>query len=178
MSATEKSLLARLKAGASNTVRVPFPGKEEQEVVLRVLTVAQVQQAELAAEDLFKKKGLQYTTSSGPIWEMECSVQTLAMAMRDPEDTGKPVARDAEELRMLLSEQEVSFLKAQYEALCIDSSPEIDKVTDEELSALLDTVKKSPQETVSTVRSIKLLRRLCESLAVQCSILQREKSSG
>jgi hypothetical protein len=169
------SLIARLKAGADNTKAVKFPGKEDV-VVLRVLTNAEVQAAEFATEHLFKEAGIKYDTQTVEAYEKEKTLQLLWRALRDPEDTAKPAARDVDELRKLLTQAEKDALVSEYLALQEECSPNLEDMPEEKFLELVEEVKKTPME-VSSISSISLLRRLVTSLASQPVTSQTDSGS-
>ncbi len=139
------SLLAQIKAGKRNVKVLDYPGVEGLQVALRVLSNQEIQDAILAAEQLFKERGLEITDSNRDAYSDERATQVLARALREPENPNKPFAASAKELRGLLEKEEKDLLLQEYYDFEQAVSPRINRMTEEEFEELWSSLKKSPE---------------------------------
>jgi hypothetical protein len=170
------SLLESLKAGKDNLKIVKFPGTDHK-VAIRVLSNKEIQEAEFATAQLFKKEGIEYGPAVVEVYEKEKTLRLLHSALRDPEDPSTPFAANVEELRALTTAAEKEALVDEYMNHQEECAPDLDEMSGEEFSELLDKVKKRPEETALNISSIDLLRRLVVSMASHVSSLQKASGS-
>jgi hypothetical protein len=158
------SRLAALKAGTNNRKTVKFPGTD-QDVVMRVLSNAEVQEAEFGTEKHFRQQGIQYYEATVEAYEKEKTVRMLHSALRDPEDETKTFAASVAELRAMTTQAEKDALVMELNDFMAECSPDMEALSEEEFGEIVEMVKKRPEETVSSLSSMSLLRRLAISLA-------------
>lgn len=148
-------LLSRLKAGQSAIARVTLDGVG---LGLRVLTEQDYLESQIATEEAMKEAGMELSVSTAEAFEAEKASQLLTRALVDP-DSGRPVTTSAKVLReAIIRDQKVVLIDA-YLAHEKSFSPSERTLTEAELSALLDEVKKTPEMTLSNVSSIDTLKR-------------------
>ncbi len=156
------SLLEKLKAGARNLRVIDFPGSDRK-VGLRVLTNAESQAAFFAAAEHFEKRGVEIGADTIEAFEDEHTVQQLALALRDPDDPDTAFAKNADQLRALITRDEKSALVDEYTAFEQEVSPRAENLSEQELDELLDRLKKKP-ETLSILNTFTLRRLLAYSV--------------
>lgn len=153
-------LLSRLKAGRSAVGQVVLDGVT---FGLRLLTEQDYLEAQIATEAAMKEAGLELSVSTAEAYESEKASQLLVRALIDPL-TARPVAPSARALREAMGRDQKAALIEAYLAHEKVYSPSERTLTDAELSALLDEVKKTPATTLSSVSSTDSLRRLVTAL--------------
>lgn len=156
------SLLEKLKSGKRNIRIIKFPGTD-QDVALRVLSNAEVQDALFATEDHFKQRKIEVSATTVEAYEDENTIQILARALRDPKDLKQPLAADVDQLREIITLEEKNDLVREYDAFEIEVSPSTETIEDDELDRIFDEVKKKP-ETGSELNTY-TLRKLIIYLA-------------
>jgi hypothetical protein len=154
------SLLERLKKGTDNKKTIVFPGTSE-EVVVSVLSEGARQEAHFAAEQHFKRKGIEVTMSTADAYETERTIQILYRALSDQEE--KPLARTVDEFRNLLTVDEKDRLVDEYLVFENECSPNPEKRSESELENLYQEIKKKP-ETIGSFSSIGTARQLISYL--------------
>ncbi|MBN2427106.1 MAG: hypothetical protein JXK94_02090 [Deltaproteobacteria bacterium] len=170
------SLLERLKAGIKNTKNIPFPGTD-QEVTLRVLSNAELQEAHFAAERHFKKAEIEPGMTTIDAYEDEKTTQILFRALRDPEEPANGIASSASEFRGLLNRQEKDALVDEYTAFEMECSPRTEDMTEQEIGSLIEDVKKNPQ-TLGSVSNITTARKLIAFLVSRLPPSQKDSGSS
>lgn len=169
------SLLERLKAGVNNTKTIDFPGTDIQ-VQVRVLNEQDQLDATLATDKIFRVAGSKIDRENVEAYEAEKNNQLLYRALRNPDD-GTPLASTITEFRQLLSEGRRKTLLDEvfaFQEECSPSPYEMDPVA---YDALVQSVKKNAERTVTNLSSILLARRLIVSLAGQLASLQTASGS-
>ena len=78
------SLLEKLKAGKKNKKTIKYPGTD-QDIVVSILSEADIQIAHFEAERLFKKNGIEVSMSTVDAYEAEKTTQILFRACSDTE---------------------------------------------------------------------------------------------
>ncbi len=157
------SLLEKIKAGKRHARVIKFPGSDE-DVALQVLSNHDIQEAVFAAENLFKRAGMEITGSTMDAYEDERTTQILFRALRDPADPKKPFASNVDELRKGLTKAEKEVLVREYYDHERECSPDFAHIPDEEFEEIWAELKKNPQ-TLSSVSSSTMLRGLLTYLA-------------
>jgi predicted phage gp36 major capsid-like protein len=149
-------LLERLKAGKSAVAKVTISGVD---FGLRVLSEQDYLEAGMAAEAAMKAAGVELSVATAELFETEKSSQLLLRALVNPADN-KAVATTAKELRAALSREEVAYLIEQYLSHEKTISPSERNLSDDDLMALLEEVKKTPQTLRLNDLSFAMLKRL------------------
>ncbi|MDH2918497.1 MAG: hypothetical protein PXX73_04810 [Sideroxydans sp.] len=149
-------LLDRLKAGKSAIAKITV---SEVEFGLRVLSEQDYLEAGMAAEAAMKAAGVELSVSTAELFEAEKSSQLLLRALINPADN-QAVATTAKELRAALSREEVAYLIEQYLSHEKTISPSERNLSDDDLTALLEEVKKTPQLPRLNDLSFAMLKRL------------------
>lgn len=156
------SLLEKLKAGKHITQTIKWPGTDI-DVALRALSNADIQHAMFEAEAHFKKNEIELSLSTAELFEDEQTTQILARALRDPEDPSKPFAKDADELRRLITRDEKDILVDSYNAFIKEVSPSGKVLSESEIKDLFERLKKNP--ALGNNLNLITLRRLLTYLA-------------
>lgn len=148
------SLLQKLQAGKRNVRRVKFPGTEV-EIGITVLTESEMQEAVFEAERLFKKCGIEVSATTLGTYEKELSTQTLFRAIVDPGQP-KPDGSCArlfgkiEDLKALFTAPKIKDeLIVEYNSLEEECNPSPNLLSEPELMAIFETVKKKPDGRIS-----------------------------
>lgn len=155
--------LEKLKAGTRNTKTIKFPGTDN-EVVLRVLSNAERQDAVFAAEEHFKSRKIEIAATCLDAYEDERTTQLLFRALRDCDNSENTFASSADSLRENLTREEKEFLTSEYTTFEQECSPAIEKMSDEDFEKLWEELKKNPEPVLSFLNS-GTLRRLIIFLA-------------
>ena len=158
---TSNDLLSRLKSGAAAVGTVTVEGVT---FGLRLLTEQDYLEAQIATESAMKEAEMALSVSTAESFEAEKASQLLARALVDP-DTGKPVAASAKVLRQAISRDQKMMLIDAYLDHEKAFSPSERTLSDADLAALLDTLKKTPETTVLNGLSTTTLKRL-----ITCSV--------
>lgn len=155
--------LEAIKQGIRNKRTILWPGTEHS-VDLRILSDDEIKKATFAARSWIEK------TNSTPIdfvtletFKGEETVQMLYLALSDAENN-KPLCSTIAVFRASLTRDEISSLVLAYTEFEKEVSPNPDAMTDEEVAKLLATLKKKPEETLGSVSSIAIAKRLLRSL--------------
>jgi hypothetical protein len=149
-------LLARLKAGRAAVGQVTVDGVT---FGLRLLTEQDYLAAQIATEAAMREAGMELSVSTAEAFEAEKSSQLLVRALIDPANS-QPVAETAQALREATYRDQQASLVNAYLAHEKTFSPSERTLTDDELSALLEEVKKNPETMLSSVSNIDTLKRL------------------
>jgi hypothetical protein len=165
------SQLEKLKAGKRNTKIIKFPGTE-QDIVINVLSNAERQDAHFAAERHFKGNHIEVSMVTVDAYEGEKSLQMIYRALKDADH--QPIAKTVDAFRSLLTLDEKDFLIAEYIAFEKECSPVTEAILEEELDALIVSVKKNADETVGSVLSINIARKLIVSLVSRLQMQQKD----
>lgn len=169
-------LLDRIKAGARNTRTIKFPGTD-QDVMIRILSRAQIQEARFAADETFRKRGIEPGLMTADEYEEERTNQMLYLALRDPADPAAPIAPSVSAFKAQVTLDELDALAAAYRAFEHECSPDPEQLSATELSALIEDLKKTPEQTAGSVSSIAIARQLLASLASRLEISPKDNGS-
>ncbi len=154
-------LLARLKAGRAAVGQVTV---DDVTFGLRLLTDQDYMAANIATEAAMADAGMApLTVSTSEAYEQEKSSQLLVRALIDPA-TGKPVAATAQALREATYRDQQTHLINAYLAHEKLYSPSERTLTEDELAAVLEEVKKNPGTMLSSDLSSDTLKRLITAL--------------
>lgn len=157
-------LLEQLKQGVKNTRTINYPGTN-QKITVRVLTDAEEQQAELAAERFFIDAKIPVAMHNIDDYQLEKTTRKLFAALSSPD--GSPLCRTIDDFKRLITRPERDILVGEYNDLMDECSPSAAEMADDEFFALVDDVKKKPLMTIGSVSNLQTLRRLCMYLATQ-----------
>ncbi len=155
------SLLDKLKAGRAATCETTLNGVK---IGLRVLTEQDYLDAQIATEVAMIDAGVELSLSSSEAFESEKASQLLYRAMIDPV-TKKPLADSALALREVITRDEKSALIEAYLEHEKTFSPSERTMGDEEFIALVETVKKTPENPPLNDLSTAMLKKLITALA-------------
>lgn len=150
------SKLARLRAGARATKPdvIPAGGQyEETPFVWRILGGTEKQEAMAAAVERLSVINIPLELQGAEPLEDELGWQTLARAMRDPEDVEAPLAASVDELRQLLTTDERDILMTRYADFEEQVYPAPHELTEAELLALEEAAKKKSPESQAQLMS-------------------------
>jgi hypothetical protein len=157
------SLFEKIKAGSKNERSVLWPGTEHQ-VLIRVLSNQDTLDASIAADRFFKESDTAVAFQNVGVYEAERDTQELYRACLDPE-TKKPVAPSIADFRRLLSNGVRQVLIDEYNRIDEECNPRPDRMSNEEFDALLESLKKKPEEILGKISSFATLKKLCLFLA-------------
>jgi len=160
------SLIEKLKAGTRNVKAIKFPGTED-DIVMQILSNADIQDAVFAAERRFKGEEMSVASSTLDAYEDERTTQILFRALRDPDNSKKPFSSSADELRKLLTREQKDYLIAEYAAFENECSPRLENLSDDRFNEIWEEIKKKP--TALNTLSSGMQRRLLLFLVSQQS---------
>jgi len=156
------SLIEQLKAGTRNTRTIPWPGREDS-ITLRILTEAEIEEAQFEVERRFKAAQIEFSAATMDAYQASQNTAILARAIVDPE-TGKRMFKQTDELAQLPAFASAkAILIEEWNALDNESNPALKKMTDEEYDKLFTEVKKTP--SISNFLNSTTLRGLITYLA-------------
>lgn len=157
--------LEAIKAGINNKISILWPGTEHS-ITMRILSDDEIKAATFNARHWFEKSKISIDFVTIETFKGEETVRMLFAALSDSE-TGKPLCSSVDVFRSSVTRDEISALVAAYEQFEREVSPNAETMTDEEVSKLLATLKKKPEETLGSVSSIATAKRLLRSLVAQ-----------
>lgn len=160
-------ILAKLKISGAVIRRVTLPRKESEapELGLRILTEADYMEAGLCALASLSARGHEDANlANSELFEGAKVTELLARALVDPSE-GKPLAKDAAELRGVLSRADKAWLIDQYLDFEREFAPSQVNMDAEAFAELLAEVKKNPATPLLNDSSTATLKRLVLSLA-------------
>ncbi len=153
------SRLSKIKAGVNNYTPVPIPGTNESAHLI-VLSSEEMVKAKSEALEYCRQKEIGDTDSFNVI----LNSYVLYKALRVPEDHKESFADSAEEIRKLLSLTEIGYLMEKHMELQEDVSPDIEKLTDEEIERLKNFLETIRLNDLSG-ESIRILRNFLSTLS-------------
>lgn len=162
-------ILAKLSSSASTRRTVAICGVT---LSLRILTERDYAECGFAAHEKFDDQEI--SASNVDLFEAEKSNQLLARALLDPA-TGRPVFKDAAHLAEILIRPVRQELIGEYLDFEQEFSPA--NISDAELSALIDEVKKKPAMIHSLGLGSSLLKKLVHILVEQPATSPLENGS-
>lgn len=165
------SLLEKIKAGTANRRIVTFPGTDRQ-IAIRVLSNQDVIDANIAADRVYKDAGIDIGFHNVNDYETEKTVQLLFRACIDP-DTGERVASGVSQFRQLTTPEERDRLSDEYHALREECNPGAKDMAPAEFDALVLSLKKKPSETIGSISSLRVLKKLALYLAEEHATLPK-----
>jgi len=156
-------LLSKLKAGKAATKTVTLNGVE---LGFTLLSENDYLEAGLAVLDFFKARKIDdVNMANAELFEGEKSTQLLLRALVVPGST-EPLADSPLALRKSLNREDKQWLIEQYLAFEKEYSPMAGfNMPEAEFTALLDTLKKTPETVNLSALNSAMLRRLITALA-------------
>lgn len=168
-------ILQQLRAGAENRKTIMFPGTKIP-VDIKIITDAEEQSAEFAAESIFKTAKLDIAFHNVDAFALEQTTQKLYRALRVP-GTDDPIEPTITEFKQYLSRIERDLLVDDMNAFYEEWNPSPRTIPAEEFDALVESLKKKPQQTILSVSSFATLKLLAIYLAKQLSISRADSGS-
>jgi hypothetical protein len=153
-------ILAKLKAGRSVIKTFPLG---DITLGLRILTETDYQEAGWAANALLDTHEAELTVANADLFESEKATQLIMRFVVDP-TTRKPVFPSADEVRNTLSRAERNAIADKYYDFEKEYSPSERTMSEEQFAALLEDVKKKPDDQRLNDLSGALLKKLVLSL--------------
>ena len=160
-------LIEKLKAGKRNIRTLAYPGIEDEEIGITVLSESETRDAIFATERIFKDAGIEVSAMTVSAYTAENNTQILFRAIVNPkrqkkDGTCERLFKDVDEFRALLRREEKEALIDEYNAFEKECSPA--DPSEEELEALFAEVKKKGTIPGSS-SSLRTLQRLIIYLA-------------
>jgi len=154
----------RIRAGISAKTETRWPGTDEP-IWIHVLDKAALQEAAFAADKRFHAAGVDVAAHTIEAYKDEETVQILWRAIVD--EAGKPITPSVEGFRVLLTTDVQTRLAQDYAAFEAETSPSLERMSDEDFEAFLVDLKKKPEAMIGCVSNIAFARKLLRSLADQ-----------
>lgn len=129
--------LQKLKQGKKNSKLVNFPGTEEK-VALVILPSSEITEASIKAEDYIKLHNIIDEDDKSIVHQ----AQIIYRALRDKDDTKKPLVDSFDELKSTLDNSEIQYLMVEYSLLTNEVSPFLNAVNEETFEELKKTLEK------------------------------------
>ena len=162
--AVSESVLERLRAGTDNRREFGWPGKPEVKVAVRLLSASESRKARIAAQKEFNDAGLEIGMHNMADFRAQEAAHGLWVSLIDP-ISNTPLFRSAEDLRAFCTDDELSALANEYNALCEEYDPRVHEMSDKDAQALLDMLKKTPDLIPGKVQSLSVAWMLLRTLA-------------
>jgi hypothetical protein len=175
------SIIEKLKMGKSNVKVVDWPGLDGETIGITVLTEAETQEAQFAAERLFKDESIEVNAMTVGAYTSEANTQILFRALVNPQKKTKDgdyerIFSSVDQFRGLVRREAKEVLIDAYNAFEEECSPSPKKMSDEDLQALLDDAKKNSGMPGNDL-SFSTLRQLITFTVNLLLSLQRDSGS-
>jgi len=157
--------LQEIKAGTRNAKTIYWPGTTA-EVVLRIVSKQESQEASFAADARFAREKLKVEWHNLEIFQEERSIQILYRALREV-DTNAPLASSVEVFKSLVSTEDISALAMAYADFEAEVGGNLESATDAEVELMILELKKKPEQILGSVSSSATLKRLLRTLVAQ-----------
>ena len=145
---------------------IGWPGKPDIKVKMRLLTLSETRISKVQNQQEFKKDGLEIGSHNWADYrEQEC-VHGMWRILLDPE-TDKPIFNSAEDLRSFCTTDELNAISAEYNAFADENDPSLDRLSNEDYEALVDTLKKTPDLIPKKVLSLPVAWKLLHTLVAR-----------
>lgn len=171
----KKINLSAINQGLKSAKTINWPGTEEQ-VDMRILSAAEVQQAKASTDKYCLKLYGEYGYANADAWEDERAYQTLYRALRQP-GTKEPLTDSIKEFRDQVFDGVRDCLLDEYTAMVSDIDPAALDIDDTQLNEVLDELIKKPA-TLANFSSSILLKKLLHTSAARLAILQPPSDSS
>ena len=156
-------MIEKLKLGTANVKLIKWPGNDVT-VAMHILSQSEIQESVFAAERLFKGSKIEMNFGTADEYESEIANQKLYRALRDPAED-KPVADNIVEFKKSLTSGERKMLMEEYIAFEQECSPSPDNLSNDEFDKVLSDLKKKPLETIGTITSLAVAKKLLLTMA-------------
>jgi hypothetical protein len=160
------SFLEKIKLGTSNSKLTKWPGTE-QDVCIRILSEQDRMDAIFATERLFKNDKIETNLVTAEAFDNEKVIQILYRALRCPESLDQPVAPSISVFRKSISREETKVLISEYINYESECSPTPGNLSDEEFDKLLRDLKKNSEQTLTSITSLSIAKKLLLTLVSQ-----------
>lgn len=157
--------LQAIKAGTRHSKTIFWPGTTA-EVVLRVVSKQDSQEASFAAEARFAREKVKVEWHNLEIFQEERSIQILYRALREV-DTNEPLASSVEVFKSLVSTEDISALAMVYADFEAECGGNLEGASEEEVALMITELKKKPEQVLGSVSSSVMLKRLLHTLVAQ-----------
>ena len=165
------------------SIVVPFPGYDDVEIALVILTQSETQAAQAGAQKLVDrlfKDSTNRTFDAGykEVYNSASAQEILYRACKDPNDLKKPFFPSKESIGDALSIDQVSILLNHYFMLSDNYGPVISSMTEKELEEYIKVLAEGGQRSASFLNSFSqgALTTLLVYMASQLSSSQTDKS--
>jgi hypothetical protein len=163
-------LLQKLKLGTSNVKMINWPGTETQ-IAMRILSQQQLQEAAFDTERLFKSSKIDTNLMTAQVYQEEETTQILYRSLRDPANMEEPIAPTITDFRKALTVNEKKAIIDEYSEFDAECNPSPGNLSSEEFDRLTQDLKKKPEETISSITSLSIAKRLLLIMASPAMIL-------
>jgi len=153
------NILEQLKLGTANVRLIDFPGTTRK-VALRVLSIAERQEAVFSTERHFKAEKIETSMVTANEYDAEVATQMLFRALRDPEKLTDAICPTLIQFRQLISRDEREMLMDSYLAFEKEVSPTPETLSGDEFDRVVSELKKKQDITILNSLSIHTLRKL------------------
>lgn len=153
------SLLERIKSGSKNHKLIYWPGNKEQ-VIIKVLSVQERQEAAFCTERLFKSEKIEPSFLTSDEYADENATQILFRALRDPKNMDAPITENISKFRALVTREEKTGLLNEYLAFENECAPSPDNLSNDEFDRIIESIKKNPELIFTDNYSIGMLKKL------------------
>ncbi len=168
-------ILQKLRAGTANRKTIKFPGTDI-DVDLVPLTDALEQEAEFAAERIFKTAKIDIAFHNVDQLQQETRTQKLYRALRVT-GTDDPLEATITDFRQNITRIEQDLIVDELNAFSEAVNPSPYNMSVDEFDALTESLKKKPKETISSVSSFFTLKKLSLCLVNLLSSLPTDNGS-
>lgn len=158
-------LLEKLKNNRKLRKKILFPGVEEEEIYIRILSDQEQLDVEKAADEYMKNMGLEYEQVNFTLYSAEVTRRVLFKALSD--EGGKPLFKNVDVFREMLSVEQRDLLGDQYEIYEEEISPVRACKTEKDMENLIEEIKKKPEMTLLNIFDISLLKNIITTLVPQ-----------
>jgi hypothetical protein len=153
------NFLSKLKLGTDNIKIIKWPGTNT-EVALKILSEQDRMEISIATEHLLKQEKVENNFNNSDIYTAENFCQMLYRVLRSPDNLDTPICSSISTFRKSLTREDTKVLVAEYLAFESECSPAPENLSSSDFDALLLRVKKNATETISSITSISLLKKL------------------
>lgn len=160
--------LTDLRAGSALRKTIRFPGTD-RDIDITILTDAEEQAAEFAAERLFVAEKIAIAFHNADQYANELTLQKLYRSLK-LSGSDDPLEPSITEFKSHITPIERDLLVDEFNAFCEQFNPSPRTMGDEEFDALVENLKKNAGMTIGKISSFATLKRLALYLAKERSI--------
>lgn len=149
------AMLAELRKGLKGYRECGFPGAPAMRIIMVPLSDDELQESLAAAGKRFRKLEIDITVLTADDFNIELHIQSLARAMRDPEDPERKrlLFGSADELRAAVTADERILLVDEYLEAQAACNPQPDSIPDELFKQIEGAIKKKDRALLSSIGS-------------------------